>query len=54
MPYSYTEKKRLRKDFGKRRAVLDVPYLLETQIESYRNFLQEHTPTEQQIGRAHV
>ena len=41
MPYSYTEKKRLRKDFGKRRAVLGVPYLLETQIESYRNFLQE-------------
>ena len=46
MPYSYTEKKRLRKDFGKRRAVLDVPYLLETQIESYRNFLQESVPAD--------
>ena len=28
MNYSFTEKKRIRKDFGKRRAVLDVPYLL--------------------------
>jgi len=46
MPYSYTEKKRLRKDFGKRRAVLEVPYLLETQIESYRNFLQESVPAD--------
>jgi len=47
MPYSYTEKKRLRKDFGKRRAVLGVPYLLETQIESYRNFLQEEVHPDQ-------
>jgi len=47
MPYSYTEKKRLRKDFGKRRAVLGVPYLLETQIESYRNFLQEEVRADQ-------
>ena len=47
MPYSYTEKKRLRKNFGKRRAVLDVPYLLETQIQSYRKFLQEFVPVEQ-------
>ncbi len=28
MVYSYTEKKRIRKDFGKRPQVLDVPYLL--------------------------
>lgn len=27
MVYSYTEKKRIRKDFGKRPQVLDVPYL---------------------------
>jgi len=47
MPYSYTEKKRLRKDFGKRRAVLEVPYLLETQIQSYRGFLQEEVLPEQ-------
>jgi DNA-directed RNA polymerase subunit beta len=43
MAYSYTEKKRIRKDFGKRQSVLDVPYLLATQLNSYRNFLQADT-----------
>jgi DNA-directed RNA polymerase subunit beta len=38
--YSFTEKKRIRKSFAKRRVVLDVPYLLTTQIESYQQFLQ--------------
>ncbi|EAR21123.1 DNA-directed RNA polymerase subunit beta [Nitrococcus mobilis] len=40
MDYSFTEKKRIRKDFGKQSKILDVPYLLATQIESYREFLQ--------------
>jgi len=40
MAYSFTEKKRIRKDFGKRPGILDVPYLLATQIDSYRDFLQ--------------
>jgi DNA-directed RNA polymerase subunit beta len=40
MAYSFTDKKRIRKDFGKRSSVLPVPYLLATQIESYREFLQ--------------
>ncbi len=40
MAYSFTEKKRIRKDFGKRGAVLEVPYLLQTQIKSYNQFLQ--------------
>ncbi len=40
MAYSFTEKKRIRKDFGKRQSVLDVPYLLATQLDSYRSFLQ--------------
>ena len=44
MAYSYTEKKRIRKDFGKLPPVLDVPYLLAIQLESYRNFLQEGKP----------
>ncbi|MBI2381409.1 MAG: DNA-directed RNA polymerase subunit beta [Gammaproteobacteria bacterium] len=39
MAYSYTEKKRIRKDFGKRPKILDVPYLLAIQLDSYRNFL---------------
>ncbi|MEA3274952.1 MAG: DNA-directed RNA polymerase subunit beta [Pseudomonadota bacterium] len=41
MAYSFTEKKRIRKDFGKRPSILDVPFLLATQIDSYRDFLQE-------------
>jgi len=40
MAYSFTEKKRIRKDFGERHSILAVPYLLATQIESYRDFLQ--------------
>jgi len=43
MAYSFTEKKRLRKDFGKRSSILEVPFLLATQIESYRYFLQADT-----------
>ena len=44
MTYSFTEKKRIRKDFGKRPSILDVPFLLATQLDSYRAFLQEDTP----------
>ncbi len=44
MPYSFTEKKRIRKSFAKGEDVLAVPYLLETQIHSYRTFLQADTP----------
>ncbi|MCD6733714.1 MAG: DNA-directed RNA polymerase subunit beta [Burkholderiaceae bacterium] len=47
--YSFTEKKRIRKSFAKRRVVLDVPYLLTTQIESYQQFLQADVAPE---GRA--
>ena len=41
MAYSYTEKKRIRKDFSKLLQVMDVPYLLAIQLDSYRKFLQE-------------
>ncbi|HHQ14852.1 MAG TPA: hypothetical protein ENK16_07460, partial [Chromatiales bacterium] len=41
MAYSFTQKKRIRKDFGKRPSILEVPYLLSIQLESYRKFLQE-------------
>ena len=40
MTYSYSEKKRIRKDFGKRPEVLDVPYLLSIQIESFGKFIE--------------
>ena len=44
MPYSFTEKKRIRKSFAKRPSVLSVPFLLATQLESYTQFLQADTP----------
>jgi hypothetical protein len=44
MTYSYTEKKRIRKSFAKRVSVLDVPYLLATQLESFSAFLQAECP----------
>ncbi|OYY22199.1 MAG: DNA-directed RNA polymerase subunit beta, partial [Thiotrichales bacterium 35-46-9] len=40
MTYSFTEKKRIRKDFAKRASVLPVPYLLSLQKESFLDFLQ--------------
>jgi len=40
MAYSFTEKKRIRKDFSKLKETLEIPYLLATQIDSYREFLQ--------------
>jgi len=47
MAYSYTEKKRIRKSFAKRANVLDVPFLLATQIESFTRFLQADVPPAQ-------
>ena len=47
MTYSYTEKKRIRKSFAKRASVLDVPFLLATQLESYLAFLQTDIPPAQ-------
>ncbi len=40
MSYSFTEKKRIRKDFGRSKQVWEVPYLLQMQIRSYEQFLQ--------------
>ncbi|RUL60811.1 DNA-directed RNA polymerase subunit beta [Dyella dinghuensis] len=47
MTYSFTEKKRIRKDFGKRPPVLGVPNLLTIQTDSYREFLQEYVNPKQ-------
>jgi DNA-directed RNA polymerase subunit beta len=44
MSYSFTEKKRIRNNFGKSIEVLEVPYLLATQINSYAEFLQADLP----------
>ena len=52
MPYSYTERKRIRKDFSKLPHVMDEPFLLAIQLDSYRRFTQEDlTPAERvEIG----
>ena len=41
MTFSFTDKKRIRKDFGKRPSILGVPPLLSIQVDSYKKFLQE-------------
>ena len=51
MVYSYTEKKRIRKSFSKLPDVMDVPYLLAIQVDSYEQFLQEHKKPK---GRANI
>ena len=40
MVYSYSEKKRIRKDFGKRPQVLEIPYLLSIQLDSFKKFIE--------------
>ena len=53
--YSFTERKRVRKDFGKRRSVLDAPYLLAIQLDSYHEFLQaEKTPEQRELKGLHA
>jgi DNA-directed RNA polymerase subunit beta len=47
LPLSLTEKKRVRKNFGKRPSILEVPYLLSLQKNSYAEFLQLDVPPEQ-------
>ncbi len=49
MAYSYTEKKRIRKDFGKLPQVMDVPYLLAIQLDSYYDFLQQDRAPDERL-----
>lgn len=42
--YSFAEKKRIRKDFGRLPEIMDVPFLLAMQLDSYREFLQQDLP----------
>ncbi len=51
MGYSFTEKKRIRKSFGKRQSAMRAPYLLKIQKDSYKKFLQADTPPEQRIDQ---
>ncbi|RYZ57231.1 MAG: DNA-directed RNA polymerase subunit beta, partial [Proteobacteria bacterium] len=49
MAYSFTEKKRIRKNFGKQPGILDTPYLLAIQLDSYRSFLQADAADERRL-----
>ncbi len=49
--YSYTEKKRFRKNFGKLPKVMDIPLLLGTQINSYKAFLQADVESNKRLDR---
>ena len=51
MVYSYTEKKRIRKNFGKLPSAMDIPYLLSIQIDSYRQFTQAGTTVEERLDQ---
>ena len=48
--YTYTERKRIRKNFGSRDAVLEVPYLLQMQRDAYTTFLQKDVPPKQRVN----
>jgi len=50
MAYSFTEKKRIRKDFGKLSEVMEQPYLLAIQLDSYRKFTQTGVPVAQRTN----
>lgn len=55
MAYSLTEKKRIRKDFATRSSILEVPYLLSLQKESFKDFLQkEKKPLERDVAGLHA
>ena len=49
IPFSYTEKKRIRKSFSKRPAQISTPNLLEMQVESYAEFLQENIALDNRV-----
>jgi len=50
MAYSFTEKKRIRKDFGKIQDVLKVPYLLSIQLDSFKAFLQDNALPHERVA----
>ena len=51
MAYTFTERSGIRKDFGKRSSILDVPYLLAIQLDSYRGFLQEGVAARERVEK---
>ncbi|MEO1941049.1 MAG: DNA-directed RNA polymerase subunit beta, partial [Candidatus Thioglobus sp.] len=50
MAYSFTEKKRIRNNFGSRTSILKEPDLLAIQIDSFNSFIQAGSKTKEDIG----
>ena len=50
MTYSFTEKKRIRNNFGTRESILKEPDLLSIQINSFNTFIQEGEAEKKDIG----
>ena len=50
MTYSFTEKKRIRNNFGTRESILKEPDLLSIQINSFNTFIQEGVSEKKDIG----
>ncbi|BBB23472.1 DNA-directed RNA polymerase subunit beta [Isorropodon fossajaponicum endosymbiont JTNG4] len=50
MAYSFTEKKRIRNNFGSRESILTEPDLLAIQIDSFNSFIQAGSKTKQDVG----
>ena len=51
MAYTFTEKKRIRKDFSKRPTIMKVPNLLATQVNSYQGFLQNDVAADERESK---
>ncbi len=51
MAFTYTEKQRIRKTFGKLPTVMEQPYLLAIQLDSYREFTQADIPAEERTEK---
>ncbi|HIM54981.1 MAG TPA: DNA-directed RNA polymerase subunit beta [Gammaproteobacteria bacterium] len=50
MAYSFTEKKRIRNNFGSRESILSEPDLLAIQIDSFNGFIQAGEKTKKDVG----
>ena len=50
MDYTYTEKKRIRKNFGKRKQIIEIPSMLDIQTDSYASFLNTNNDNEKRAN----
>ena len=50
MDYTYTEKKRIRKNFGKRKQIIEIPSMLDIQTDSYAGFLNTNGDSEKRAN----